>query len=130
MSMTPEQQKKFNTLFGTICLVGGLLTWGFAAYYAFTPAEPVPAPVLARSVSQADCTNTLQGLGMTVLPTADSKGLRVTQPPPLSESEVVPAMLKFDLASTICEYPVKRICIGSSCDASGNMVIELDLPAK
>lgn len=130
MSMTPEQQKKFNTLFGTICLLGGLLTWGFAAYYVFTPADPVPAPVLSKTVSKDDCTATLQGLGMTVQPGADGNSLRVTQSPPLSESVVEASLLKFDLAANICGYPVKRICIGSACDSSGNMVIDLTLPTK
>ena len=62
--MSPEQKRKFNTLFGSLFLASGIIAWGLSAYYAVTPNDPQPTPVIgAKHIDLQSCATTLRSLG-------------------------------------------------------------------
>lgn len=128
MSMTPEQKKKFNLVFGSIFLVASTITWGMAIYFGVAPADKKPLPTVQKtSIAMSACENTIRDLGFRV----ETKGNVLTasksfQPVPLNGNETVePDMQLMTAAAAVCKYDIQYMCIGSACGPSTDMKIEL-----
>jgi len=118
--MSPEQKRKFNTLFGTVFLVSGIFAWGLAAYYAKTPNEPQPAPVIgAKTVDLQSCATTLRSLGY---PEVSVQKNDVIAHESLSMDPKA-QLEKASIAATVCKLEVKYFCIGESCPQPGITII-------
>lgn len=113
--MTPEQKRKFNTSFGTVFMTFGVLAWGLAAYYAFTPNPPKPAPaIMAPSVDLNSCRNALSSLGFMVSVSGDDiTAFQAIGENPREQLE------RTSVAALICKLPVKEFCMGEGCEKPG-----------
>ncbi|MNR71673.1 hypothetical protein D3C71_23040 [compost metagenome] len=118
--MSPEQKRKFNTLFGSVFLASGVLAWGLAAYYAFTPNPPRPAPVYADNVVDLQsCARTLRTLGY---PEVSVQKDDVIANEALG-GDAKAQMERATLAATVCKLELKYFCIGESCPQPGITVV-------
>ena len=128
MSMTPEQKKKFNLVFGSIFLVASTLTWGMAIYFGVKPADTKSLPIVEKeAISLSACSNTVRDLGFNV----ETKGNTLVLTKRFSPASVngvdtiEPDMQLMTVASSICKYNVQYMCIGSACGPQTDMKIEL-----
>lgn len=117
--MTPEQKRKFNTVFGSVFLVGGFAAWALTAYFAVTPNPPRPFPVLnSASVDLASCRSALGALGYQ----ATMKDRDVIAFEPLSDNPKQ-QLERASLAASVCKLPLKSFCMGEGCEQPGVTVV-------
>lgn len=113
--MTPEQKRKFNTVFGGIFLGTGIVAWMLTVYFAVSPNAPAPAPVLsAPSVSLTSCRDALSQLGYQVT----LKEPDVTAFEPLS-ADPKEQLDRASVAALVCKIPMKSFCMGEGCEQPG-----------
>ena len=116
--MSPEQKRKFNTVFGSVFLVTASVAWGLTAYFAFTPAPPKPAPVHREPVVDlGSCQKALQALGYQVS-IVNSEVLVYEPLEPLLEGNQR-QLEKSTAAVSVCHLNLKEFCMGEGCDRPG-----------
>jgi len=117
--VSPEQKRKFNTVFGGMFIATGIFAWALAAYFAVTPNPPKPAPVVnGTSIDVPSCRNTLRALGYEVT----VKGKDITA----YESAITEPKLQLDratVAATVCRLPLKSFCMGEGCERPGITIV-------
>lgn len=117
--MTPEQKRKFNTVFGGIFFAVGSIAWALTAYFAVTPNPPRPHPVLnSASVDLASCRTALGSLGYQ----ASVKDNDVTGYEPLSGNPKL-QLERATLAASVCKMSLKSFCMGEGCEQPGVTVV-------
>ncbi len=113
--MTPEQKRKFNTVFGGVFLGTGIVAWMLTMYFAVSPNEPAPAPVIgAPSVNMTSCRDALAQLGYN----ATLKDQDVTAFEALS-TDPKDQLDRATVAALVCKVPMKSFCMGDGCDQPG-----------
>lgn len=113
--MTPAQRRQFNTIFGGLFIGLGIIAWILTFYFAMTPNEPAPAPVLgAPSVDLQSCRTALAQLGYT----ATLKDHDVTAFEPLSANPK-DQLERASTAALVCKLPLKAFCMGDGCEQPG-----------
>jgi len=119
--MTPQQRKTFNTLFGTLLLSVGLVSWGLTAYFAVTPQEPAPAPVASRApVDLGSCRNALAELGYSAV--VQQGKVEATTPLTGNPQE---QLERASVAVLVCQLELESFCMGEGCDNPGvNFVLK------
>lgn len=117
--MTPEQQRKYNTIFGSVFLGVGVVAWLLTAYFAVTPNTPRPFPVLnAPSIDLPSCRNALSTLGYQVSVTGnDVTAFEALTDNPKQQLE------RATLAASICKIPLKSFCMGEGCEQPGVTIV-------
>lgn len=117
--MTPEQKRKFNTVFGGIFLGVGIVAWMLTVYFAVSPNEPAPAPVAgAPSVNLASCRDALAQLGFQ----ATLKDQDLTAYEPLSANPK-DQLDRASIAALVCKIPLKSFCMGDGCEQPGMTLV-------
>ncbi|MDO8416274.1 MAG: hypothetical protein Q7S87_08705 [Agitococcus sp.] len=113
--MTPEQNRKFNTTFGSVFLCVGALAWSLTVYYALVPNPPAPLPSFdGAKVDIASCRTALESWGYR----AQLLNGDVTAFESLSGSPQL-QLDKATMAITVCKLPLKSFCMGEGCEAPG-----------
>lgn len=113
--MSPEQKRKFNTVFGSIFLAGAAVAWGLAVYFAITPAPPKPAPVHREAtVGLGSCQMVLQSMGYQV----SIVNNEVQAYEPLSE-DPQRQLEESTAAVHVCRMSLKEFCMGTGCARPG-----------
>lgn len=117
--MAPESTRKFNTLIGTLFILGGLAGWGVAMYKSVVPApsvvfEAAPAPLVdARS-----CATILKEIGFEATASAGEVKAYLTGSAEVLEgtSAKSPKDLLGDatLAVSACKMKLKTFCMGNA----------------
>jgi hypothetical protein len=117
--MSPEQKRKFNTVFGGVFLGGGIVAWALTVYFAMTPNPPRPTPVVGMpTIDLSSCRSVLAGFGYD----AKVKDSDVIAYEPLSASPK-DQLQKATLAATVCKLPMKSFCMGEGCAQPGLTVV-------
>lgn len=113
--MSPEQKRKFNTVFGSVFLASAAVAWGLTAYFAFTPAPPKPAPVHREPVvNLGSCQMVLQSMGYQV----SIVNNEVVAHEPLSD-DPQRQLDKSTAAVNVCRLSLKEFCMGEGCERPG-----------
>lgn len=114
--MTPEQRKNFNTVFGTLLLVTGLVAWGLTAYFAVTPkeAQPVAVSPAQAPVDLGSCRNALAELGYS----ASVQQGKIQASTPLTDNPR-DQLEKASTAVLLCKLALETFCIGEGCEIPG-----------
>ena len=117
--MSPEQKRKFNTLFGGVFIATGVLAWGLTTYFALTPNPPKPAPVIGTAtIDLPSCRTVLASLGYDAAVTDGT----VVAHEALSANPKE-QLQKATLASTVCKLPMKSFCMGEGCPRPGLTIV-------
>lgn len=115
--MSPEQNRKFNLVAGSVFLLMGIATWGLTAYYAYTPSPPRPAPLVMASVTDlTSCRNALSNQGYQA--TFDQEKLTVSAFESFSE-DTKGQLDKVTMNIGLCKMDLHEFCMGESCSAPG-----------
>jgi hypothetical protein len=118
--MSPEQKRKFNTVFGGVFMVTGIFAWALTAYFAVTPNPPKPAPVMAgATIDLASCQNSLRALGYAVT----MKDKDITAHETLSLDDPKAQLDRATVAATVCRLPMKTFCMGQGCEKAGVTIV-------
>lgn len=122
--MSPEQKRKFNTVFGSVFMATGVFAWALTAYFAVTPNPKRPAPVVrSLSIDLPSCQKTLISLGYE----ATIKNKDVTAHEMLSATDPKGQLDRATIASTVCRLPMKSFCMGEGCERPGvTLVVTAD----
>lgn len=129
--MSPEQKRKFNTVFGSVFMASGAVAWLLTVYFAMTPNPPKPAPAHAAPVVDvASCRSALSTFGYEVGQAGDEVTLfeQLAQDPQQQ-------LDKATMAASLCKFTLKKFCMGEACERPGlTMVlakpVEAPRPAK
>ena len=118
--MSPEQKRKFNTVFGGVFMVTGIFAWALTAYFAVTPNPPKPAPVVSGvTIDLASCQSSLRTLGYTVT----MKDKDITAHEELSIPDPKAQLDRATVAATVCRLPMKSFCMGTGCEKPGVTIV-------
>jgi hypothetical protein len=114
--MTPEQKRTFNTTVGGLFLGLGVLAWGFATYYTFTPHAPKPAPTLASKVDFETCRQAVGAMGFSA---TEKEGGRIELRQTVIEEDAQRQLMTASLASSVCKMNLETFCMGEGCAEKG-----------
>lgn len=118
--MSPEQKRKFNTVFGGVFMATGIFAWALTAYFAVTPNAPKPAPVVSgTTIDLSSCQNSLRALGYE----ATLKNKDVTAYEQLSPTDPKQQLDRATIAATVCRLPLKSFCMGEGCERNGVTIV-------
>jgi hypothetical protein len=122
--MSPEQKRKFNTVFGSVFITTGIFAWALTAYFAVTPNPKRPAPVVhGLAIDLPSCQKTLTSLGYE----ATIKNKEVTAHEMLSATDPKQQLDRATIAATVCRLPMKSFCMGEGCERPGvTLVVTAD----
>ncbi len=112
--MTPVQRRQFNTAFGGVFIGLGIIAWILTFYFAMTPNEPAPAPVIATSVDLQSCRTALAQLGYTA--TLNDHDVTAFEPLTANPKD---QLERASTAALVCKLPVKSFCMGEGCEQPG-----------
>lgn len=117
--MSPEQKRKFNSVFGGVFMASGLVAWGLTAWFAITPNPPKPAPVInAATIDMASCSQSLIRLGyQTTVKDKEVTAFEQLMADPKDQLQ------RATVASTLCRLPLKSFCMGEGCDKPGVTIV-------
>lgn len=124
--MSPEQQRKSNTVLGGVFLGTGAVAWILALFFAVVPNPPVPTPVSGASkVDLSSCRAALTELGYTA--TLEGPRIRLFEPLTASPKE---QLEKASIAATVCKLQMKEFCMGTTCQNPGLSMILIEKPSS
>ncbi|WP_150126667.1 hypothetical protein [Burkholderia cenocepacia] len=114
--MSPEQKRKFNTAFGGFFFASGIAAWALAAYFAFTPNPPKPAPSFAGTVVDLNsCSRALRNLGY---PDVTVEKDEITAHEPMG-ADPKGQLDRATIGATMCKLEMKSFCMGEACTHPG-----------
>lgn len=114
--MSPEAKKKFNTVFGAGFIAAGLMSWMIAAYFAYTPKEPIKLETAtAAPIDLNSCRNALGSMGYET----QLKDNLITAYEALSSDDVKRQLEKASLGVAVCKLPLESFCAGEGCERLG-----------
>lgn len=119
--MSPEQQRKSNTVLGGVFLGTGVVAWIMAMFFAVVPNPPVPAPSHeAAKVDLNSCKTALGELGYVA--TIEGPRIRIFEPLTSSPKD---QLEKASIAANMCRLTMKEFCMGTSCQNPGLTMVLL-----
>lgn len=128
--MSPEQRKKFNTVFGSVFLTLGLFGYGMSAYYAVTPNKPLASTVAPSReiVDSSSCVRAMLQLGFQAYVTGPD--VEVYAPLPGPNDDVKELLEKASLGIAMCKLKMKEFCMGTTCKEGPGLRFKLSSPQQ
>lgn len=115
--MNPEQQRKYNTIFGGLFLGLGIITWLLAVFFAVVPNAEAPTPVTGNtSIDLQSCRTALGQLGYSANVAANKSDVTAYEP---FGSDPKAQLEKATVGVLVCKLSLQSFCMGEGCERPG-----------
>lgn len=105
-----------NSTIGALGAIAGMICIGAAVAVAFTPQDPLPAPIIQKiKINPEDCKNALTELGYEV----ESSKPDVFEVTENSTFDAYTKLQRASLAAKLCNKKFTEFCMGDDCSVPG-----------